>query len=329
MARTHREFVMLADNFSNAERTNIGQWYWSEKLDGMRALWIPVTRELEVEKIGFANNDRKDHKLDRVGKLATGLWSRYGNVINAPSSFLDQLPIFPVDGELYLGRGRFQELMGYVKKDNPLQKEWDQVEYRIFDAPTHTQIFTVGTVNNPNYKKRFQGNPYPGAKDLTDSSFFMLRLRALQKHYADGTPPQLKVHEQHVLPVTDAAARDYVTRQLLEISKSGGEGVIIRNSMSEWEPIRSKHMLKLKPINDSEGTVIGRTDGKGRLEGMMGALLLQWGNVQFELSGWTDYERQHHQELFPDGTNVTFVYRELTDDGKPKEARYLRKRVQE
>ena len=36
----------------------------------------------------------------------------------------------------------------------------------------------------------------------------------------------------------------------------------------------------------------------------------------------TCFEGQH----FRIGQTVTFVYRELTDDGIPKEARYLRKR---
>jgi hypothetical protein len=32
-------------------------------------------------------------------------------------------------------------------------------------------------------------------------------------------------------------------------------------------------------------------------------------------------------DIFPLGTVVTFTYRELTDVGKPKEARYFRKRL--
>lgn len=325
-ARAHREFPMLAETFTDKTKANIGNWFWSEKLDGMRALWIPATRGLPIDKIKFANKDRKSHRLTWDGKLATGLWSRYANVINAPDSFLDQLPIFPVDGELYLGRGRFQELRSYVSKDVPVQSEWEQVRYMLFDAPRYTQIFQPGIVNNPNYKYTFIGNEYPGGKDLIDSSFFILRIRALKKHYETGCPKQLEVLDHHVLPVTDVDARDYVTKQLLAITKEGGEGIIIKNGMAEWEPIRSKQMLKLKPVIDDEATVVDYTDGKGRLEDMMGAIWVEWHGKKFKLSGWTDNERANARTLFPIGTVVTFVYRELTDDGLPKEARYFRKR---
>lgn len=320
---------MLAETLDEGTKANIGQWFWSEKLDGMRALWIPATRDLPIDSIKFANKDRKKHKLNWDGKVATGLWSRYGNVINAPGSFLDQLPEFPVDGELYLGRGRFQELMGYVKKDYPIQSEWEQVNYLLFDAPKYTQIFQPGIVNNPNYKYKFVGNEYPNGKDLVDSAFFIIRLRKLINYYQENCPKQIRVHEQEILPISDNIAKDYIIQKLLEITKAGGEGIIVKNAMAEWEPIRSKQMLKLKPLIDDEAIVAEYTDGKGRLEDMMGAIWVIWNGKKFKLSGWTDHERTHAKELFPIGTKVTFTYRELTDEGKPKEARYFRKRVME
>ena len=72
---------------------------------------------------------------------------------------------------------------------------------------------------------------------------------------------------------------------------------------------------------------------------MLGSLRIEWNGKIFDLSGMTDSERaiikkgipgevtyDPISEVFPIGTKVTFVYRDLTLDGKPKEARYFRKR---
>jgi hypothetical protein len=115
-------------------------------------------------------------------------------------------------------------------------------------------------------------------------------------------------------------------------------------------------LLKIKPWNDAEGRVIGCTYGRStdkgsKLLGKMGALIVEWNNRRFQLSGFTDLERVLTCDLgktraeqiassrpgedsiegvypvnFPIGSTVTFKYRELSNDGIPKEARYWRKR---
>ena len=68
----------------------------SEKLDGMRAVWD-----------------------------GTALYSRAGNPISMPASFAACLPpAFALDGELFLGRGRFQvpkALPALISKGHPPQ----------------------------------------------------------------------------------------------------------------------------------------------------------------------------------------------------------------
>jgi DNA ligase-1 len=87
-------------------------------------------------------------------------------------------------------------------------------------------------------------------------------------------------------------------------------------------------LLKVKPSRDSEATVVGYTWGKGKLEGLMGSMLVDWEGIQFELSGFTNEERVIHCKHYEADIRetVSFKYRELTDDGKPKEARYWRER---
>jgi len=55
-------------------------WLVSEKLNGCRAFWD-----------------------------GSQFWTRGGNVIAAPDWFTDGLPTVPLDGEIWAGRGRFEE----------------------------------------------------------------------------------------------------------------------------------------------------------------------------------------------------------------------------
>ena len=135
------------------------------------------------------------------------------------------------------------------------------------------------------------------------------------------------------------------------ILEQGGEGVVLRNPLSIWTPKRHAGILKFKPCSDTEAVITGYTSGRetergSRLLGKIGALIVDFRGKRLELSGLTDIEREFadKDELFARcnpgvdmpqtveakhfkrGQTVTLTYRELTDDGIPKEARYLRKR---
>ena len=47
---------------------------------------------------------------------------------------------------------------------------------------------------------------------------------------------------------------------------------MLRDPHSFYENKRSKSLLKVKTFQDDEATVLGYTDGQGRLEGLVGAL---------------------------------------------------------
>jgi len=112
-----------------------------------------------------------------------------------------------------------------------------------------------------------------------------------------------------------------------------------------WTPYRTDNLLKVKQEFDAEGTVTGFIWGKGKLEGLFGAMLVNWQGKEFELSGFTDAERvilnivsdahmsgepkkriepNCHSPKFPIGSKVTFKFCELTKAGIPRSARYWR-----
>lgn len=332
MRTRNREFVMLAQDYEPAKHT-ISGWFMSEKYDGQRAIWLPWTRGMSVKDVPFANRarDNRDH-------TATGLWSRYGKVIHAPSRFIEQLPSDQiVDGELYMGRGGHQSLRSVVSTLVP-GIGWDNVQFVVLDMPKREFFLTGGKVNNPNYSYTFPENMH-NVKDYGFETKYDLMQITMK-----NVGPQLILAPQIRLPFVNA--KETVEKELARITLSGGEGLVLRAPGSVWEPYRSHTVLKAKKLLDSEAQIIGFVAGKGKLLGMFGAMIVRWEGKEFELSGFTDSERElfspeakqfaienpgklipgDNAKYFDLGDMVTFAYRELTDGGIPKEARYWRKR---
>ena len=102
---SHAITVTLAEKWD--EKKDPAGYYMSEKLDGMRCVW-------DGEK----------------------LMSRNGKEIFAPQELIQQLPPLPLDGELFLGRGKFQSCMKVVRSQSTSLEDWDNIKYMVFDAPT-------------------------------------------------------------------------------------------------------------------------------------------------------------------------------------------------
>lgn len=347
MAKVNREFVMLAENFNPGKHRSAGT-YLSVKLDGMRCIWLPATKGMNTKKIPFANREKKKESNEQV---ATGLWSRYGNVIFCPEWFTQGFPDRPLDGELYIGRKKFQELMSTVKTLVPDHAAWEAVKYMVFDAPTYRQVFADGTINNPNYKHTMKLEKMLHVLDVKEEveRDFDVTYKLLRRDLKETS--FLKLHAQELLPFSTVTALEIINAKLEEVTDLGGEGVMIRHPCSMWVPNRSPMLCKLKKLEDAEATVLGHRAGLGKHLHRLGSLQVRFGATIFDLGGFTDDERalegrasdwagNHPGELlpmdytdpcpqFPAGSVVTFRYRELSDDGVPKEARYHRHKVAE
>lgn len=343
----NREFALLAKIYDKA-RDRAGGMYLSEKIDGMRALWLPATRGLRVKTIPFANMDKdvRDH-------LSTGLWSRYAKPIFAPEWFLVGLPAYPLDGELYAGRKQFNKVMSACKKHEPVDDEWDAIRFMVFDAPLYKSIFATGTISGTQYSKKMKLEDNLLAlgieAETTEQQIFDFSYRILKRDLIETN--FMKLHAQEVTPFNTSAALALIEQRLNEVTENDGEGLMLRHPASAWEPIRSKFLLKAKKLHDAEARVMGYRAGQGKYLGMLGSLTVRWEHGTFELSGFTDEERKLSDsacvralhspgELLPLSSNtdvissvfpidsiVTFRYRELTPDKMPKEGRYLRKYI--
>jgi DNA ligase 1 len=356
------EFLMLAHDY-NPKKHRIAGWYMSEKLDGQRVLWDGgITRGLSVKDVPFANRDR-DYRYINQDIRATGLWSRYGKIIQAPSWWLDKLPPTPLDGELYAGHKRFQFVTSVASQLVP-DNRWHDLKYHIFDLPSYRKLFSDRDIEfrigNNITKLSFKG-VLNWARELPQFESNHVELAEFDKNIeflkAAGIENDVvKIHEQIQLPSFTPHAEKMVEEELDKISDCGGEGLMLRMGISIWTPERSHNLVKVKRLQDAEGTVVGyvwgrETDKGSKLLGKMGSMVVEWNGKRFELSGFDYMERElvykcsgnlaadmgrifagkpvdHttvENKMFPIGSMVTFKYRELTDAGIPKEARYLRK----
>lgn len=356
MTQERRELVQLAKVFEEGKH-RIGGWYISEKLDGTRCLWDGgISRGLPTEQVPWAsvrNPKKPEERKEKIKPVATGLWSRYGNPIIAPDWFLDALPPTPLDGELWAGRGNFQTLRSIVAGDEP-DPRWDKVRYAVYGCPSLYTITQPGLIKDPNLYCEITDEAFQWAmhlmQDIDGYRFhdheqpFAVELLSLQETLEDCQVAYC--HLQHELPASEAAAIERA-RSLLNCWVEGGaEGAIVRNPKAVYQVKRVKDLLKLKPSYDDEGTLVGFTAGKGKYAGMIGALVLDYKGKRLELSGMKDAERVFAvtsgplvggkdvgvgciAEKFNVGQKITFTYRELSDDGIPKEARFLRVREEE
>ena len=291
-------------------------WLWSEKFNGQRAWWDGgVSRGITV--VPYRNKGKRASSAP-----ATGLWSSNNNPIYAPDWWLDRLPKGVIlDGELWMGRDGFQSVESCVRKLVPVDHEWEQIRYMVFDAPTCDEMFVSRIVSTPTCKTRIIRDEVSAFFGERDAAW----IRGI-RFAKDGIAAAAAVWEDTV-PLQTVGSLDAVEKQAQEIWEDGGEGVVIRNPMGLWKPERAKDVIKMKRTLESEGTIIGVNSGQGKYTGMMGSLWIQWNNgwgaVRFSLSGFTDEERTRDWSAMR-GTTVRFRYSDLSRDGVPKEARYMR-----
>ena len=343
-----QEYLMLAHVFKPGKH-NIGGWFMSEKLDGCRCFWDGgISRGILASEVPWANTVKDDRLLELP--IATGLWSRSGKVIYAPNDWLDQLPKCPLDGELFIARGHFQSLRRIIAEHSP-SENWKNVKFMVFDSPSSPVFRAIREVKiRSEYSFFIKGTGFNGPESSIKDPWTFEHTKIFVERKCAESQVAYPL-DQERLPLKYSEAIKCIHRELEVIVGEGGEGVMLRNPASRWVTQRSHNLLKVKPSNDAEGTIVGFTSGKktdrgSKLRGLIGALILDYNGKRLELSGLTDEERKftmdeyywyawHHPgqdmpnnfrgKYFKVGDIVSFKYRELSDDGIPKEARYWRK----
>ena len=258
LAKQNSPNVLLAQEYKSG--VNVQQYLVSEKFDGVRAIWDGKT-----------------------------FYTRRGNEINAPAWFTKDLPKTTLDGELWLGRGQFDALSGAVRKDVPMDEEWKNISYMVFELPDAPGTFEAR------------------AKRIVE----------IVK----------KANLQHLKAVTQFRVSDEASLnlRLKQVVKNGGEGLMLHRADAEYITGRNAALIKLKPQYDAEATVVAHTAGRGKYKGKLGALVVETPEgIRFKLgTGFSDAQRENPPKI---GSLVTYTYKDKTKNGKPKFASFLRVR---
>lgn len=104
---------ILAHSKEYQEQLDIEGYWFSEKLDGIRAIW--------------------------TGKE---LLTRKGNKIIAPTWFLEGLPNDMLEGELWAGRENFNFVQQTVLAAVPIDLAWKKIVFMLFDKPSSPSKFS-------------------------------------------------------------------------------------------------------------------------------------------------------------------------------------------
>ncbi|WP_033197421.1 DNA ligase, partial [Vibrio ordalii] len=99
-------FIPVTAANSYQHGIDVAEYWKSEKLDGIRAIW----------------NGQYLH-------------TRNGNKINAPAWFTDPLPNEALEGELWAGRGQFHHVQQTVLDKVPSDTAWQSIRFMLFDMP--------------------------------------------------------------------------------------------------------------------------------------------------------------------------------------------------
>lgn len=247
--------LQLAQAYQQQEA--IADFWISEKLDGVRVFW-----------------DGKQ------------LRSRSGDWLQVPDRLLTLLPAFALDGELWAGRSRFQQVMQALQQGSG-HEIWRGIRLMVFDAPQQAGTFSS-------------------------------RLQFLRQQLPDNEFVQL-------VPQRQLQTKAQLEQLLQQVVAEGGEGLMLHHGQALYQSGRVSHLQKLKLFEDAEARVVAHLPGKGQFSGMLGALLVELPDGRrFKLgSGFTLPERINPP---PIGALVTFKYQGLTHKGTPRFAVFVRQR---
>ena len=276
-------------------------WIMSEKFDGYRALFY--------------------YDEEGIGTFV----SRAGKPFLAPEWFLKAMPpqnllgTHILDGELWAGRDNFQ-LMGTVRKKVPMDEEWMQIQYQVYDITniTHTFVKRLGVLHK--------------MVNACDTRWKIIK-KAIGYPYHNLDSPIVYASQTQIKSVEQM--KEYYDTGVAE----GGEGIMMKHPTMPYEKGRSSYLLKYKPVYDREAIIVDYKLGNGKYKGLLGAFICkplinhdtyssidEDPNHQFTLSGMDDEIRKKYLETHPLQTIISYECSGYTNKGVPRFGRYLRKR---
>ena len=263
------------------------------KLDGLRCVSY-VTRT--------ANDATTAVTLQsRTGAFFTGL----PHIAAALRPYLSQHPSVVIDGELYTDQMPFEELAGLIKKKKITDSDvarLKKVKYHVYDIYDHAR----------------HNMPYSERLGLLASAVRRCGCVANDTFSAGVAAAAVVV----LVRTEKVAALSDFRRLFAEFVEAGYEGIMLRNAAGVYRAnYRSNDLQKYKEFMEEEYRIIDFKEGEGRDAGAVIWVCETADGKEFSIRPRGSFEQR--REWFNDGAkyigkNLTVVYQELTEEGKPR-----------
>jgi DNA ligase-1 len=206
---------MLAHKFSDHGDKITYPCYVQPKLDGVRCLAY-----LKDNKVVLLSRQGKPYNVPHIQKTLKDVFE----TLEFDGSYVDKIIL---DGELYIHGVPFQNLVSWIKKEQP---DTAKIEYHIYDI-------------------------------VTDEAFAE-RLFDIDNLFAYVVSVKSKVRQVETFPADNA---DQIYEHHSKFLELGYEGSIIRYGDKGYEiGYRSKYLLKMKEFIDGEFEIVGAEQDKNK-----------------------------------------------------------------
>ena len=231
-------------------------------------------------------NDKGEvYAYSRTGKP----WLNIAHITNSLHYFFTLYPDVILDGELYNHdlRDDFEKIISLVRKQKPTTADKDEaaklVQFHCYDYANGSE----------NYSTRMNN--------------------------LDWTTGDMYSYCVKYVPTTSVAEDQAQIQHQLNLDE-GYEGSILRLD-GPYQCKRSYNLQKFKDFHDTEATIIGYVDGKGKREGTLGKFLMQDDDgVEFGCPPGKGYNYKMLADMLTNihdyiGKRATFTYFERTKAG--------------
>lgn len=217
-----------------------------------------LAHKFDIDRVNYQQPDGYyiQPKLDGVRCLftANGAYSRndkqFMNVRHiemALKPFFDQNPDVVLDGELYNHKLKhdFEKIISLVRKQKPTEEDRRNAQHLV---QFHVYDYFSNDSHYSSYKVRM--------KILEDASFYDAQIKYVPTYKVHKHEEALNMHHDAFL-------------------SNGYEGSILRDGSALYKHGRSYGLMKFKDFSDTEATIIGYEEGKGKRQGTLGKFLMQ------------------------------------------------------
>ena len=235
-------------------------------------------------------NDKGEvHAYSRTGKP----WLNIEHILENLKPFFDTYEDAILDGELYNHdlRNNFEKIISLVRKQKPTTDDRAEskklVQFHCYDYANGSENYSTRQYNLRN--------------EFTEDCLYSYCVRYVPTYIVHKYEEALNLHY-------DAFLAD------------GYEGSILRLD-GPYQCKRSYNLQKFKDFHDTEATIIGYVDGKGKREGTLGKFLMQDDDgVKFGCPPGKGYNYKMLADILTNihnyiGKRATFTYFERTKAG--------------